>query len=1066
MLKIIHLITIVWLFYTPLIAQSGTPQQLVTGLILSEEKIPLAGATISVLHSKHTTQSGNNGRFSFFWSGLADSLSITLAGYQTIRLPLSKGQQELVVSLTRRSIELSEVIVNTGFQKQPKERATGSFTTIDNKLFNQQVGTGVFERLKYISNGIVPVAQRIGTSAGGQLLIRGLSTLTMSIQKPLIIVDNFEYQGDLANINPNDIESVTFLKDAAAGSIWGARAANGVIVLTTKKAAFNQKLRIDIQSNFTVTPKPDLFSLPVISSTDLVHLEEFLFAQQFRFDDTAGLDHRAFSPAYEILFRQQNGYITPHEASQQLQALRQHDVRNDFQKHFYRSALNQQYAVTASASSAGIDWLLSAGFDKNINELHAPFSKFNFRMDNTYRVSKQLSFNTAVYFTQSKASDGRPSYGSISTSTGALPVYSQFINGRGDPLPLYHQYRQNYIDTVGGGLLMDWKYYPLSDYQNTQRKISLQDFHAVAGFNYKLSNSLSADIKYRYEKQTIEDNTLYGAASYFTRNLVNRYSQPEYSSGLVTHIIPSGSIFDKNLATIKAGNLRGQLNFNRAWSRHAITAIAGAELNETVNESNSYRTYGYDPSILTFKNVDYSTPYPLLVYGSDFVPNPVNFNKTILRFVSLYSNAAYSYLGRYTLSGSIRRDGSNIFGVQTNDKWKPLWSAGFSWDIHKESFFRLPSISSLRLKATYGYQGNIDPSKVAVTTLAYLATNPYTMTPTGQVRNFVNPDLKWEQVAMLNLALEFEALNKRVRGSIEYFEKNISDLYGPYINDPTTGIGTSITRNIGKMKGQGWDIALTTINIDQQVKWRSDIILNTYTDKIIKLQEVPAKASSLVGSGLMRWEGYSPFSYFAYRWAGLDPATGDPLGYLDGAVSNDWRAITGSGSKSSDIKYIGRLLPTWYGSLGNTVTWKGVSLTARIIYKFGYYFPRQSVNYASLVNSLNGHSDYTRRWQKPGDEHHTSIPSFTYPLNSSRDNFYQDAEVLATKGDHIRLQYINLSYHLKNPFGKNSPSQHCRFYIMANNIAILWRANKQGIDPDYEQLPPPINFSFGLNIGF
>jgi hypothetical protein len=335
------------------------------------------------------------------------------------------------------------------------------------------------------------------------------------------------------------------------------------------------------------------------------------------------------------------------------------------------------------------------------------------------------------------------------------------------------------------------------------------------------------------------------------------------------------------------------------------------------------------------------------------------------------------------------------------------------------------------------------------------------------VQNFYNPELRWEQAAMFNTGVEWSAKNRRLSGSIEYYEKRMTDLYAATPIESTTGTGSvTLVRNIGKMKGGGFDIEINSVNIDRKFKWTSHFIFNAYKDKITKLKNPLALlGSDVAGStGFTQLEGYSPFVYFAYRRAGLDPATGDPLGYVNGQVSKDYAAITSQGTQFSDLKYIGPQFPRVFGSVGNSFNWKRFGFSARIVYKLGYYFRRESIDYYSLTNFGVGHSDYALRWQKPGDEVHTSVPSFVYPINSKRETFYGSSEALATPGDHVRLQYINISYDLKNRQFKKLPFKLVQFYAVCNNIAILWRANKFGIDPDYNNsnIPPPRSFSFGL----
>jgi hypothetical protein len=206
-------------------------------------------------------------------------------------------------------------------------------------------------------------------------------------------------------------------------------------------------------------------------------------------------------------------------------------------------------------------------------------------------------------------------------------------------------------------------------------------------------------------------------------------------------------------------------------------------------------------------------------------------------------------------------------------------------------------------------------------------------------------------------------------------------------------------------------------------------------------------------------EGKPVYALYNYRWMGLDPANGDPHGWLNGAVSKNYSSITGAGTQLDDLVYVGPTLPTVVVSLANTVSWKNVSLTFNIAGKFGNYFQRSSVDYTQLITFRNGHSDYSQRWQNPGDEVRTNVPSLVYPNNSQRNVFYSNSEVLATKADFIKLRYVTVSYTMKKPA--------IQFYINANNLGILWRANEYGIDPEYQgSMPPSASYAFGLRATF
>ncbi|WEK17874.1 MAG: SusC/RagA family TonB-linked outer membrane protein [Candidatus Pedobacter colombiensis] len=1063
----IYLLAISLCMFTQVNAQNS--KRLFFGRVISyDNRKPIANATIFSLKSKTKTISNLNGDFSIDLAAFSDSLIVSHLNYPDIKVYVDgKTPQPFVMSLQTSERLLQEVAItlNTGFQSIAKERATGSFVQIDEKTYNQQIGTNAIERLRYITNGVSPIADRIGAFDKGQMLIRGLSTFTISVQKPLIILDNFEYQGSLDNINPNDIENVTFLKDAAAGSIWGAKAANGVIVITTKKGKFNQRVNISMNANSSIVDKPNLFYERNISSNDLIDYEQFLFSQKYRFADTSRSNHPPFSPVYEILFKQQKGVLSSDQASSQLNNLRNWDVRNDFNHFLYQKAINQQYAVGLNGGSENLAWMFSVGLDRNSGNLNEKYNRLTLRSSNVYKVFDKLSISTDVFFTNSNNKSGRPAYGNIKPNNGALPMYSHLSDEKGNPLPLYIQYREGYIDNLGAGKLLDWRYYPLDDYEHSFTNGSIQDINATIGLNYKIITGLNIDLKYRYQKQNTNGKTEFDPLSYYNRDLINSFSQINQSTGAVTYKIPKGSILDIANSNLYAQNLRGQINYNKEWSKHEISLLAGSEISETKVENTKNRSYGYDPETLGFANVDYANTYPYFIQGgNNFIPNGKGFGKTNNRFASFYTNGAYTFDEKYTLSASARRDASNLFGVNTNDKWKPLWSTGASWNVTREGFFRTTFFNNLKIRGSYGKQGNIDPNKVAVTTFAYAATNPYTLTQWSQIVNYPNPDLKWEQVSMLNLGIDFSILNNRVSGSLEYYHKRMNDLYGSVPIDRTTGIGLgSITKNVGKAKGNGIDIQIRTVNTIGQLKWNSDIIFNTYYDKVTKLNEPPVLGSGAISSGITLIQDYSTYGLFAYKWAGLDPLTGDPQGYLDGAISKNYNDIRNQ-TQFSDIKYIGSQIPRIYGSLGNTFNWKNLALTFRVTYKFDYYFRRESIDYTSLTAQLKGHADYAKRWQKQGDEKVTDVPSFIFPAVAARDEFYRSSEVLVSKGDHIRLQYVNLSYELNKKQIKNLPFSRIQLYGVASNLGIIWKANKDGIDPDYSKIPDPQSYAFGIKL--
>jgi TonB-dependent starch-binding outer membrane protein SusC len=1047
------------------------------GKVLSEEGEPVPGATITTKPSlrylspqqlarqPQTTQTNNSGQFTLTGLHLDDTLLISAVGYEPARevydVTLTTRLQ-LTITLHRRNGLMDPLVVNTGYQQLPRERATGSFSQVNNRLFNQQVSTDVLSRLEAVATGLA--ADRITTSTG-RLMIRGLSTIR-GPKAPLVVLDNFPYEGDVANLNPADVESITILKDAAAASIWGARAGNGVIVITTKKGRFNQPLSVGLTAGVMLTARPDLSGVKQLATADYIGVEEFLFSKGFynsRINSTA---RPALSPVVEALIKKAAGALTPAAYDSYTAGLRSLNLRSQFEKYMYGQGLTQQYGLTLRGGTPALAWTFSGGYNGGRDVLSAPAERLNGRWETVFTPLKNLRLSTAILYTGSSAANGKPGFGSVPGTSAFLYPYALFADESGNPLPVARGYRQAWIDTAGGGRLLDWHYYPLTDYQHNTSRTTGRDLLFTAGLQYSLPLGLRLALDYQYESQLVRVRNEMDEQSFATRDLINTYTLLNRATGTVTYRIPRGNILDLSTTELISGAARASLAFNHTWGSHTLAVLAGAESRQAVTESNSYRTYGFNPDILTFTNVDYTTLYPTYINGANrFIPAAGSFGRVTNRFVSLFTNAAYTFRSRYTLSASARRDASNLFGVATNNRWNPFWSVGAAWELSGEPFYRLAFLPYLRLRATYGFSGNTDPSMAAVTTISYLSASPYTGAPYARFQNYANPELGWERVATTNLGVDFRTKNNTVSGSIEYYHKRGTDLFGAAPVDYTTGVGASITKNVAAMAGNGVDLELATTNTRGAIQWSSALSASWYTDRVTGYYLASPTARNFVSAGavISGLEGKPVYSVFSYQWAGLDPATGDPQGLFNKAVSKNYAAIMGAGVE--DLRYNGPALPAFFGSLGNTVSYKQFSLTLRVMYKLGYVFRRSSISYTALFSNGQGHPDYALRWQAPGDELATSVPSLVYPAVSNRDAFYAGSEVLVEKGDHVRLQYINLTYdwHLPLPAGRQRTVQ---VYANLANPGLIWKRNNQDIDPEYPNLPPPRVTSVGLRANF
>lgn len=1047
-------------------AQSQTTNW-IKGKVIDPTGKLLTGTTIVVLRTNKTVIS-NDGYFRIKQNIIPDTLVFSRVNYTTKQIIIHSADTSFKVMLHPKENQLQDVVINTGYQSIHKERATGSFTFIDNKTLNQQVSPNILDRLKGMAPGILFDNTKTTTDNKKlNLNIRGLSTIN-GPQDPLVVIDNFPYEGELKNINPNDIESITILKDAAAASIWGAKAGNGVIVITTKKGRFNQPIKASFSSIITLLPSPDLYYSPQMSSSAYINVEQMLFEAGAYDSKINAFNKPVLSPAVEVFLQKRNGIISASDSVELINSLKSHDIREDFNKYFYQTAVNQQYSINVSGGNNSAAWLLSGSYQHDLTNLNARFKKINLHLENTYRPIKNMSIRVGLLYTNSHTRNGKPAYGDVTIRTMNVP-YLQLADKNGKALPIPKEYRQSFIDTLGQGLLQDWNYYPLDDYNHEVAETDLEDLNANINLEYNILPELNINLTYQYQREKIASNTHYDKQSYYTRDLVNRFSQLDYVNKKTFYFVPYGGILHINKIQEEDHNFRGQLNFNKSWEFGSLTAIAGAEIRQNKSTSNSHTIYGYNKDILSTSSIDFNNSYPTLVTGSpQYIPDGINLSQYMNRFVSFFSNAAYTYKSKYTISGSMRRDASNLFGLNTNDKWTPLWSSGFAWKVYKENFYQSEWLKYLNLRASYGFSGNVDQSMSAITTLNVAATDRYTGFPYAIAVKYSNPDLKWEKVKTINIGLDFGIKKSIISGTIEYYNKKGSDLFGLVPVDYTVGLGKEfIVKNVAKMSSNGVDLQVKSRNINKSIKWSSNFLFSYNVSKTTKYYQENSTWAGILGSGssISPTVGKPLYAIASYKWGGLSPVDGNPQGYLNGEVSEDYNSIRHSIASVDNLIYSGPATPTYFGAIGNIINWKGFSLNIHISYKLGYYFRRSSLSYSALYKG-SGHYEYVNRWQHPGDELHTSVPSAIYPANSSRDQFYQLSEITVEPADNIRLQFINLSWHLDNNQSKY-PFKSINLFCRMDNIGILWRANNAHLDPDYPSgIPPSKSYAFGVKAEF
>jgi TonB dependent receptor. len=394
-------------------------------------------------------------------------------------------------------------------------------------------------------------------------------------------------------------------------------------------------------------------------------------------------------------------------------------------------------------------------------------------------------------------------------------------------------------------------------------------------------------------------------------------------------------------------------------------------------------------------------------------------------------------------------------------------ASGLGWFISKERFFHSSWLSSLKLRVSYGQGGNIPMDNMGETTVRYMGLNQLVNLPFARMETIYNPELKWEVVNTMNAGIDFRINSDQLYGSFDVYGRQMKDLLGGGPVGITTGwLRNTVPRNFGEMRGSGVEVELNSDNEIGQFKLSSGFIANYNVDRVTKFSNRADLNAQEVASGKpMGLEAFTLYPLFSFGSATLDPATGDPRGYYNGAVSTDYDMIM-NGTKVEDLSFAGSMLPKLTGSWRNALSWKRFTLAACMLFNTGYYFRRTSIDYEDMANEQTGHGDYYMRWKKKGDERYTTVPSLKMPDGTRRNLFYAMSEPLVTKGDHLRLQYVNLKYEVLKQKIAGVLLENIQVFAVVNDPFIIWKANKNNIDPDNQLMRARASFSFGTNITF
>jgi TonB-linked SusC/RagA family outer membrane protein len=1023
---------------------------------------PIAGATVLVKGTTDGIKTASNG---FFLLNNVDehaTIIISSVGYTYRELPAARNMGTVALEMAIKNLREVEVSVNTGYQRIKPEQSTGAVAQISTRAYESRVSTnfldGLVNRLPglMINNSVSFTSTTPGSTASRSrslFNIRGISTMSAN-QDPLIVVDGYPTELSLNMIDPNEIKSVTILSDAAAATIYGVRASNGVIVIE-RKLALAGKPRFEFRLTSSITPKDNYnrYRYADNASAIVADYEQSIYAGSVNATTwplMSLLGGNAIVPrsqVYYLLAQSAAKLITPEQFASSYAALQEFDNKNEYSKLLLRSAVTQTYTVSTSGGTEKALYYIKSNYTRNrLSQRNNDNNSFLFSARTSLKLSPRLSLDLTTDYAELRDNSAPvPGLESLSPYEGLQDVNGQpLYSSRGSQV---NPYLNNSL--MGKGL-QDILYYPLVDVEQISDKSKTVNNKITANFVYNIGKGFGLLFGGIYENSNTDARHYASELSSEARGYIAQYATVD-ADGTLKYNIPRGGYLRQENSNFYSYTARASLSYNkRIASDHSVNAILGGELRNVVSRSGVASYFGYSDETLLQQPVDYAGITDGTIRGSYLTSSPFYNGYSSLfgqlynedRFLSGFSNIVYSFRDKYSVSGSIRVDQSNLFGTNPKYKYKPLWSVGARWNIEKEGFMQqFGWLDQLTLRASYGFNGNVAKLSLPQVIASY-TLNQYTSPRSTalQLLSYANSSLRWEQTRILNFGMDYRVL-KHIDGTVNYYIKRSTDLLGNSLIDPTIGVSPSIINN-ASIDNRGIEVRLNADWIARKnFNWNTGFVIARNTSKVLDVyQRVAYNPQTLNSLGYVK--GFPVGAMFSYRDAGISSA-GFPLitnekgkiYEVDNSTNNTPQGIMLTNLLSNDTsgvtRYAGSSIPTVNAGLSNRVDIGRFYVFAMVNY-YGGFKVRVPPPNPSILRPLEGAGNY---WKNPGDENHTDMPNLaTY--NSGNPSFvYNYSNKYVVNGDYITLGDLTLSYSFDDyQFVKKSGFSHVELKVQGSNL--------------------------------
>ncbi|MEM9389903.1 MAG: SusC/RagA family TonB-linked outer membrane protein [Bacteroidota bacterium] len=1075
------------------------------GNVTDKKGEPLVGVSVLIEGTTSGTVTDIDGNFSLEASP-ADVLVFSMISMQTKKVPVG-NQTTIQVTLEEEAEILNEVVV-TGFQELERKLFTGASESVKMSEIQASGMADVSRMLEGQVAGVNVdnVSGTFGTTP--KIRIRGNASINGNNQ-PLFVVDgviledlanvdtddfisgnaNTLTSSSIANLNPNDIESFEILKDASATAIYGARAANGVIVITTKRGK-SGALRVNYSANFSAKLRPTYNQFDLLNSAEEMSVYRELVDKGIIDISTSvrSQTYGAMGKMFTLIANKELDWGEGGGLNEEF--LNQYENANTdwFDVLFRDVGLQQQHSLnfTSGSDKSNNYYSISYLYDKG-QTIADQVQRITGTARNTYFISDKFSFGlkvTASYRDQdvpgTRNRDLDPITGQFNRDFDINP-FSYSLNTARSIRPFdengdLEYFRRNYapfnildelelnsinIEVVDISAQTDFEVNPL---KNLSIKGVFQARYATTQRDHMVhENSNQAEAYRANQTQFIQD-----ANNLLFRDPDNPGLNPQV-------VLPQGGFNYLDISDLLNFFNRISVEWSHTFnSDHEVNALAGQEIRYTNRSATSatgigviYNSGGIvvtDPNIIEFFNLQ-NIEYYSITEERD-------------RFFGLFFNGGYAYKSRYIGNFTVRYDGSNQLGNSDQARYLTTWNVSGAWNVHNESFMEsLPFIDNLKLRATYGVSGNLPPSASALLNLrADVTVRPTDVEPFLEIEDLTNTELTWEKLNELNVGMDIDLFQSKVSASLNYYRRDATDLIGIVQTSGVGGQGLKVG-NFADMEATGYEASINTLNYsNKDFSWRTNFNFGYTRDEITRLDFGP-RIVDAIGQGGAAVLGGPRRGLYSTQFAGLN-SQGIPT-FIDGNGERVFQYdLQDRQNLTETLVYEGPVEPRGAGGLTNTFTYKGFSLSVLLSYKFDYKIRLNDAFFSTYTDFDALAGDLVNRWVVPGDEQLTDIPvildngvALTNGDVVLAYQLYNKSNVRVADGDYVRLKTVRLSYQLPANVLKRIGLNNGSVSLEGQNLALLYSDDfLNGQDPEFFStggvaLPQPRLITFSLNLG-